>query len=173
MRVPALLGFVCWLTVSALGHAADARNTPPAWNWGARTFASDFKVDTQSCSNIRVPIAGAQVTATASGEVCPVNTVAHGYYFGRRTQQIATAPIYQFVTVMCTTAMTLTGTVTNPNTGAVYPRYQNIGREPCVNRPGQPARYIYEYDQFVDWQYRTEYTVDPANLFMRCCPADT
>lgn len=173
MRIHDVFMFLCLTALSATVHAADARSTPPAWAWGAQPFISEFKVDTQSCTNIRVPIAGEQVGPSAAGEVCPANTVAHGYYFGRRVTQIATNPIYEFRVQVCATQRSFSGTVTNPTTGQTYPRYRLQGAEPCANRPGDPARYIYEYDEFVDWEYRTEYTVDPANLFMRCCPADT
>lgn len=157
---------ICWLAVPASGFAADARSTTPAWNWGAQPFSSPFRISATDCTNIRVPTAGEAIAAEASGDVCPINTVAHGYYFGKRATQIAISPRYQwhFSGGRCGPAGSYTGTVTNPNTGEVFPRYRNVSLEPCP-RNG----YMIDLEAFEDWNYRTDYTVDPNNVYMRCC----
>lgn len=164
---------LCCLAMPAASLGADARSQPPAWNWGAQPFSNPFKVSATGCMNIRVPTAGVPVAADASGEGCPTNTVSHGYQFTKRTTQVALSPRYRWQPSggRCTALGTYTGTVTNPNTGEVFPMYRNVSTEPCPRRPGGPSTYMVDYEVFEDWNYRIDYTVDPDNIFMRCCPS--
>lgn len=151
--------------------ADDSRSTPPAWNWESRLFSSPFNVDTTNCNNIRVPVAGEEVSGSSAGEQCPVDRVAHGFYFGKKRDYIATTPKYQNHVLVCVNPRTFSGVVTNPDTGQAYPRYKNVNVEPCARGGGQKAKYIYEYSEFDGWNYHVEYTVDPNQIYLRCCVA--
>lgn len=159
---------ICCLVIPVASFGADARSTPPAWNWGAQTFSTPFQVSNRGCTTIRVPTGGVQVTADASGEACPANTVPHGYQFTKRITQVAISPRYRFYPSggRCGPIGNYSGTVTNPNTGEVFPRYRNVSVEPCP-RNG----YMIDFEYFEDWNYRIDYTVDPNSIYMRCCPS--
>lgn len=144
---------------------ADARSTSPSWNWGAQAFSSAFQINTTACTNIRVPIAGAPVDASATGEACPVNMVAHGYHFNQRVTQIPTTPRYVFRSGRCG-ERPAQGTVTHPITGESFPRTRNGRSELCGN-----GIRMHEWEEFSDWNYLVDRTVDPEQLYLRCCPS--
>lgn len=148
---------------AALG--ADARSISPAWSWGAQVFSSAFKIDTTACTMIRVPIADTLVDVQANGESCPGNMVMHGYFFNQRVTQTPTTPRYTHRSGRCG-MRPASSTVFHPVTGEGFPRVRNVRSELCANRTR-----MYEWDEFLDWNYVVERTVDPDHLYQRCCPS--
>jgi hypothetical protein len=144
---------------------ADARSTSPSWNWGAQAFSSAFNIDTTACITIRVPIADSSVDVNANGESCPGNMVMHGYFFNQRVTQTPTTPRYTSRSGRCG-VRPAPGTVFHPITGEGFPRVMNTRSELCGN-----GIRMYEWDEFVDWNYVVERTVDPNQLYQRCCPS--
>jgi hypothetical protein len=150
-----------------VASGADARSTPPGWNWATQSFNLPLRVDTANCTSIRVPVGGTLVDAAAAGEVCPSNMVAHGYIFNKRVTQVPTTPQYMLSGAPCSSVQpNISGTVVHPTTGQTYPRYRNVVREPCARNA-----WVWDWEVFWDWTYVTQYTIDPNALFLRCCPA--
>jgi hypothetical protein len=169
-RPPAPHLLVAALAVSAtidIASGADARSTPPGWNWATQSFNLPLRVDTANCTSIRVPVGGALVDASAAGEVCPSNMVAHGYIFNKRVTHVPTTPQYTLSGAPCSSVQpNISGTVVNPTTGQSYPRYRNVSREPCARNA-----WVWDWEVFWDWAYVTQYTIDANAIFLRCCPA--
>src|SRR5690606_32423896 len=142
-----------------------------------------FKIDTSSCKNIRVPIAGEEVSGSTTGESCPANMVAHGYYFGKKATAEKTTPKYAG-TQECksrwpsgTNCPSWSAKVTNPDTGKDYPKYDIYDTYKVVEEkyPGSP-KYLatyWRYHTASGWNTKTVYTVDPNKIYIRCCPAAT
>lgn len=150
-----------------VASGADARSTPPGWNWATQSFSMPFRVDTANCTSIRVPVGGALVDAATAGDVCLGNMVAHGYIFNKRVTQVPTTPRYILGGSPCSSVQpNISGTVVHPTTGQTFPRYRNVWHESCARNA-----WVWDWEEFWDWTYVTQYSIDPSALFLRCCPA--
>lgn len=183
-----LVALLVFFSSPSLAGGPDSRSTPPAWNWGSGKMQVEFDIDRSSCTNIKIPVGGATVSSSDSGDRCPVNTVGHGYYFGKKKQTIYGDPIYSSYRY-CTTRIIPYRPVQsdcpndwndrdrNPTTGTYYDTYKNKSTykyyyewDPYYGKPIRTT--IYRYRKRTGWEEDTRYTVDPNRIYMRCCEMD-